>query len=87
MQVDERKPNDDNRHAIGKLCVGGDWACTTGDVGTLAHIAAQLAAYAPEPLHGKLAMLADLCRCAPDGAVAMWLQVKDALRHGDVVKQ
>ena len=50
MQALERERNDDTRRAIGKLCVGADWACSTGDVGILANIAAQLAAYAPEPL-------------------------------------
>jgi len=83
MQAVERKRKDDTREAIGKLCVGGDWACTTGDLGTLANIAAQLAAYVPEPLHCKLAMLADMCRCDQDGAIAVWLRLKDALLHGE----
>lgn len=83
MQPVQRENNDGARRAIGKLCVGADWACTTGDLGTLSSIAAELAAYVPEPLHCKLTKLADICRSDPDDAVAIWLQLKDALLHGE----
>lgn len=69
-------------HRIGELCLAGDWACTCGDLEALENIARQLAAYAHEPLHGKLAGLADMCRLDPDNpdnAVAAWMHLKEQI--------
>lgn len=64
-------------HEIGELCVGADWACANGDLEALCNIARQLAAYADEPLHCKLAMLADVCCLDPDRAVSAWMRLKE----------
>lgn len=54
-----------------------------GDLETLGHIARELAAFAQEPLHCKLAVLADMCREDPDQAVAAWIRLKEqVLRQG-----
>jgi len=66
----------EDTHAIGKLCVGGDWACAHGDIEALGYIAGRLAEYTRESLHGELVELADLCRCDSDRAVATWLRLK-----------
>ncbi|HSN30881.1 MAG TPA: hypothetical protein VLT45_31550 [Kofleriaceae bacterium] len=87
MQPLQREGNDDTDHAIGTLCVGADWACSNGDLETLSNIALQLAAYAPEPLHCKLMMLADLCRSTPDSAVAVWLELKEQMRGRDAERR
>jgi hypothetical protein len=65
---------------IAKLCVGGDWACAHGDLAALGDIADRLADYAPETLHCELVALADQCRCDPDGAVAVWMRLKEQVR-------
>ena len=71
------------RRAIGELCVGGDWACTTGDLETLGHLAGRLAADAVEPLRDELRMLAAMCRSEPDASVAEWLRLKQRLLEED----
>ena len=58
--------------AIGRLCVGGDWACANGDLGGLRYVAQQLASYMPESLNSELAALAESCASDPDAAVARW---------------
>lgn len=68
-------------HTLGELCVGGDWACSNGDLETLRYIASRLAAYADERLRSELAALAEACRCDPDRAVAAWMRVKQQLLH------
>lgn len=68
---------------IGQLCVGGDWACTNGDLETLGYIAGRLAWCVREPLHCELATLAEICRCDPDRAVAAWMRLKDQVLHDD----
>lgn len=68
---------DTTARRIGELCVGGDWACANGDLETLGHIAHELAAYTHEPLHCKLAVLADMCRDDPEQAVAAWMRLKE----------
>ena len=65
-----RVGTDHLQRLIGELCVGGDWACTHGDVSTLGHIAEHLIEYTHEPLHCELATLSEICRCDPDRAVA-----------------
>jgi hypothetical protein len=64
---------------IGKLCVGGDWACANGDFGGLRHVAQQLADYVPEPTHCELATLADACDADPDRAAELWQRLKRGL--------
>jgi hypothetical protein len=61
---------------IGKLCVGGDWACAHGDFSGLRHVAEQLAACAPEPLHCALVELAAACNADPVRAAAIWDRLK-----------
>ena len=64
---------------IGKLCVGGDWACAHGDFAGLRHVAQQLADYAPEPIHCELARLAAACISEPRRAAALWDRLKNQL--------
>ena len=64
---------------IGKLCVGGDWACVHGDFSGLRHVAQQLADFAPEPIHCELAELAAACSTDPDRAAALWDRLKNQL--------
>ena len=80
MSAVEPRPS---AHEIGKLCVGGDWACAHGDLGALRHIARSLALHAEEPMHCELLELAEACRCDPDTAVARWMQIKDQLYRTD----
>ena len=62
---------------IGKLCLGGDWACANGDLGALGDIAERLLTCSPQALHRELAGLSDLCRHDPDRAAAAWVQLKN----------
>ena len=64
---------------IGKLCVGGDQACENGDLGGLRHVAQQLAAYLPEPIHCELQALVAACTADPDRAAALWDALKNRL--------
>jgi hypothetical protein len=64
---------------IGKLCVGGDWACAHGDFSGLRHVALQLADYAPEPIHCELAALATACSADPERAASIWDRLKPRL--------
>lgn len=63
----------------GELRLGGDWAQAHGDFEALRYIVQQLAKDAPESLHCKLAMLADMCLDDPDGAGEVWGRLKDEL--------
>lgn len=65
--------------AIGKLCIGGDWACAHGDFAALRHIAQQLATSASEPLHCELVVLADACLERANRAAELWHQLRDRL--------
>jgi hypothetical protein len=65
--------------AIGKLCVGGDWACAHGDLGGLRDIARQLEDYVSEPLHCELEALVAACAADPDRAVSLWDALKDRI--------
>ena len=71
-----RHSQDPHTRMIGKLCLGGDWACANGDLGALGDIADRLVAYCPESLHRELAALSALCRHDPDHATAAWVQLK-----------
>lgn len=62
----------DAAEKIGKLCVGGDWACANGDLEGLRYVAQQLAVYLPEPMHCELVALAEACACDPNHAVELW---------------
>jgi hypothetical protein len=64
---------------IGKLCLGGDWACANGDLGALGDIAERLITCSPETLHCELARLSALCRGDPDHAAAAWVQLKNCV--------
>jgi hypothetical protein len=64
---------------VGKLCVGGDWACAHGDFAGLRQIVRQLADYAPEPIHCELVELASACSADPDRAALLWQRLKDLL--------
>lgn len=61
---------------VGKLCVGGDWACANGDLEALGDIASRLVGCTPEPLHCELVGLSELCRTDPDQATAVWVRLK-----------
>jgi hypothetical protein len=63
--------------AIGKLCIGGDWACEHGDLGALRDIALRLAEYVPEPLHCDLRALVEACYGEQDRATELWNGLKD----------
>lgn len=65
--------------AIGKLCMGGDWACAHGDFGALRHIAQRLATAAREPLHCELIALADACLDGEDRAAELWHRLRARL--------
>jgi protein-L-isoaspartate(D-aspartate) O-methyltransferase len=64
-------------HAIGQLCVGGDWACAHGDLSGLRDVAQRLAEQVPEPLHCELVALADACHADADHAPERWAQLKE----------
>lgn len=66
-------------HAIGVLCLGGDWACAHGDLSGLHDVARQLAAHVGEPLHCEVMALADLCQGDGDRAGALWATLRDRL--------
>ena len=66
-------------HAIGELCIGGDWACAHGDFGGLRYVAEQLADCVAEPLHCEFVELAGACYSDPDRASALWARLKDTL--------
>jgi hypothetical protein len=72
-----RHSRDPHTRMIGKLCLGGDWACANGDLGALGDIAERLITCSPEVLHRELVGLSDLCRCDPDRASAAWVQLKN----------
>ncbi len=64
-------------HAIGKLCVTGDWACVHGDLEALRSVVARLAEFVPEPLHCDLRALAEACHGERARATALWAGLKD----------
>lgn len=64
-------------HAIGELCIAGDWACIRGDLATLESIAERLAGYATEPIHCDLTRLRELCASDPTRATEAWARLKD----------
>ncbi len=72
-----RHSRDPHTRMIGKLCLGGDWACANGDLGALGDIADRLITCSPETLHCELAGLSALCRHDPDRATAAWVQLKN----------
>lgn len=72
-----RHSRDPYTRMIGKLCLGGDWACANGDLGALGDIAERLRICSPAALHRELAGLSDLCRHDPDRATAAWVQLKN----------
>lgn len=61
---------------IGQLCIGGDWACSNGDLETLGLVARDLATHMHEPLRSELVALAELCRDDPDHAVSVWMRLE-----------
>jgi hypothetical protein len=67
---------DPRTRTVGKLCVGGDWACANGDLGTLGDIASRLVTCVPEPLRCELSNLSEMCRKHPDEATSAWVQIK-----------
>lgn len=64
---------------IGKLCLGGDWACAHGDFAGLRSVAQQLAEYVAEPIHCELVDLARACKSDPDRAAVLWNGLKERL--------
>ena len=72
-----RHSRDPRARMVGKLCLGGDWACAHGDLEALGDIAERLVACSPEPLHCELIELSALCRRDPERATAAWVQLKN----------
>ncbi len=72
--------NTDPNHLIGKLCVGGDWACAHGDLDALRYVARCLADHTSGALHRELIALAVACYEAPDVAAASWVALRDRVR-------
>ena len=72
-----RHSRDPHTRMIGKLCLGGDWACANGNLGALGDIAERLITCSPKALHRELVGLSDLCRRDPDRASAAWVQLKN----------
>ncbi len=66
--------------AIGRLSIGGDWACAHGDIETLSYVARELSEYLPEPLHCELVALAELCLADALRASAEWLRLRELAR-------
>ena len=64
---------------LGTLLVGGDWACADGDVGTLAHVAGQLAERLDDELRAELLELVNRCHHVPDKAGAAWARLRELL--------
>jgi hypothetical protein len=71
-----RHSRDPYTRMIGKLCLGGDWACANGNLGALGDIAERLITCSPAALHRELTGLSALCRHDPDRATAAWVQLK-----------
>jgi hypothetical protein len=65
---------------IGELLAGGDWACSYGDVGTLAHAAELLAACVPEPLRHELLEVARACQADDEHAGERWHDAREHVR-------
>jgi hypothetical protein len=65
---------------LGKLCVGGDWACAHGDFAALRHVAHRLAHCPGVALQAELAELEGTCRRDPVRAAALWSQLKRELQ-------
>lgn len=84
MQLARAMVEEARAHPIGALFVGGDWACAEGQVGTLAHVAEQLAVCVAEPLRAELIALVRDCHERPERAAREWMRVRelahDALR-------
>jgi hypothetical protein len=68
---------DPQMRMIGKLCLGGDWACAHGDLAALSEIARRLVPCSPEPLRGEIAGLCVLCRDDPERATTVWLRLRN----------
>lgn len=76
-----RHSRDPRARMIGRLCLGGDWACANGDLDALGDIAARLARCSPEAMRGELTRLAACCRGELHQATVAWVQLKNrALR-------
>lgn len=75
----QRSTSNATASPIGRLCVGGDWACAHGDFGGLRHIAFQLQSFVPEPIHCQLSELASACLCDPQRAGAIWDGLKSVV--------
>jgi hypothetical protein len=77
-----RRSQDPWSRTIGKLCLGGDWACANGDLEALGDIAARLGGYTVEPLSSELTALATLCHDHPDHATAVWVRLRSRVLGG-----
>lgn len=75
-------PSNDNHLTIGKLCVGGDWACAHGDFGALREVVRQLESLVAEPKHCELVALEDACLAEPARASTLWCELKEQLVRG-----
>ena len=71
-----RHSRDPYTRMIGKLCLGGDWACANGNLEALGDVAERLLTCTPASLRRELAALSAQCREDPDRATAAWVQLK-----------
>ena len=87
MQTTRHPPK--RNHAareIGKLCVGGDWACAHGDYEALGYVAELLAAKLPEPTHCELVELVEICKRDPDRAAEAWTKLKQRVFDAKIAR-
>lgn len=68
-----------NEMTVGRLCIGGDWACAHGDFEALCFVARQLEAFVREPLHSELTALEVACLSDPGRAGEIWSTLKPRL--------
>jgi hypothetical protein len=62
------------------LLAGGDWACSFGDVGTVAYAAELLAACVADPLRRELLEVARACHAGDEHAGERWHDAREHVR-------
>jgi hypothetical protein len=71
-----RCSRDPRARMIGRLCLGGDWACANGDLDALGDIAERLVRCSPEAMRGELTGLSACCRGELHQATVAWVKLK-----------
>jgi len=70
----------EQRRRVRRLVDGGDWACSNGDVESLAHVARQLIADAPRAIQFDLVAVAELASVDFLVASSRWSELSGRLR-------